>query len=144
MPCFGDVFPSCRNTLRLVSAPSIFTSLYATLLRIASLLLIFFALHRHLLCSASSRSVLSASSSRCYNLRRPRSLPSTFLSFSLSLIQFILLRSDSPFFPQFILLCFALILCYYIPLRFASLGTVPTPPSSASLHYFASLHYPSC
>lgn len=52
MPCFGDVFPSCRNTLRLVPARSIFTSLYATLLRIASLLLIFFALHRHAIYSA--------------------------------------------------------------------------------------------
>lgn len=108
------------SLLHLIPVRSIFSSLYATLLRIASLLLIFFALHRRLLCPASSRSVLFAAF-------RPRAAiicPALALypsRFSLSLIQFILLRSDSPSaFPRFILLYFALILCCCIPLRFAS------------------------
>lgn len=100
----------------LAPSSSIFSSLYATLLRIAPLLLIFFALHRRLLCS--SRSVLSA-------MFRPRAAIICFAlalypsRFFLSLIQFILLRSDSP--SAFPAIYFTLLRSNFMPLHSAPL-----------------------
>lgn len=121
-------------------------------LRITSLL-IFFALHRRLL--YSTRSILFAA----FRLRvaiicpvPPHSFHSPPLhptpSSSFSLIQFILLRSDSP--SVFPAIYFTLLRSNFIPrcipLRFAYRSAFTRSffsPFASSLHYFASLHYPA-
>lgn len=131
-------------SLHLVPVCSIFSSVYATLLRIASLLLIFFALHRRLLCSALPRSVLSAAFRPRAAIICPPSLLFYSSCFFLPLIQFIFLPSDSP--STFPAIYFTLLRSNYMPqystplciTRFSFFLFVST-----FSHYFTSLHYSS-